>query len=205
MVPVRQQAQLRGFSLVELMFVLAISAILISIAVPSFTGTLERSKVSGTVNLFLDSVDLVRSEAIGRNRITVMCRTNDATANPSSCSTALSAGVPANDWGSGWLIYSKPSNATVPTAFDPATDTLIRRVIPSGAGTPGPRAVIEWATTTEFLAVGPQGTVVAPVGAPTVTVDYRLPSDPLDTNRTKCVSINLLARAAATALTGASC
>lgn len=195
----RQCGISKGFSLTELLIILAISAILVTLAVPSFRETMARSRVTGTVNLLNSSIDLVRNEAMTRNRVTVMCRTVDPFAANPSCSSAVSGTVPAEDWATGWLIYSKAQAEAAPSAYSAATDILIQRVTPVGSATSGARPVITWQPATEMFAVGSQGQVLAPTGAARLTVDHREASDSGKDGRTKCISINLLGRSTVTA------
>jgi type IV fimbrial biogenesis protein FimT len=76
-----------GFTLIELLIVFALVAILLTIAVPSFTTFMSRYRLSTTSNDFLSAVTLTRNEAIKRNlRVTM---------------------IPANgtSWTSGWVIF----------------------------------------------------------------------------------------------------
>lgn len=55
-----------GFSVVELLVVLAVAAILFAAAAPSFYSLIQRQRLSATANEFLAAVHLARSEAIRR-------------------------------------------------------------------------------------------------------------------------------------------
>lgn len=74
-----------GHTLVELLLVLAVAAILASLAMPTMHGMLRQHRLSATVNDFLAAVTLTRSEAIRRSAQVML--------------------VPAGDgWSSGWVI-----------------------------------------------------------------------------------------------------
>jgi type IV fimbrial biogenesis protein FimT len=91
-------AATRGFTLVEAMVVMAIIAILMAIAVPTFRDFTASRAVSAQISDFAGSLRLARTEAIKRGRPVVMCRTSDAQAAVPACSSS------AADWKSGWLI-----------------------------------------------------------------------------------------------------
>jgi type IV fimbrial biogenesis protein FimT len=108
-----------GFTLIEMLVVIAISAILLAIGVPSMNSFLERNAVSGQVNTLLGTVALARSEAIKRNGPVTVCRSENAeTSDTPSC-----AGSGSNDWKIGWMTFlDRDGNG----AFDPTQgDVLI--------------------------------------------------------------------------------
>lgn len=84
----------RGFSLVELMVVLAIVAIIAAIAVPSFDSFMLSSRLSTYASDFSASARLARSEARKRNVPVTLC----VSSNGSSCTSG--------DWGLGWVVLS---------------------------------------------------------------------------------------------------
>lgn len=57
---------MRGFTLLELMVTVVIAAILISLAVPSFTNLLRRNQITTYANEFATTINLARSEAVKR-------------------------------------------------------------------------------------------------------------------------------------------
>ena len=59
--------QARGFTLIEMLTVVTISAILVAMAVPSFAWINARTRAANTSNSLLASFELARSEAIRRN------------------------------------------------------------------------------------------------------------------------------------------
>ena len=83
-----------GFTLVELLMVLAVIGILLSFAVPSFNALLGSSKLTAASNALLSSMHLARSEAIKRNGRVMLCKSADGR----SCATA-------GGWEQGWIVF----------------------------------------------------------------------------------------------------
>ncbi|MBX6421967.1 MAG: prepilin-type N-terminal cleavage/methylation domain-containing protein [Nevskia sp.] len=62
-----------GFTLVELVVTVAVAAILLSIAIPSFTRTLVSARLSTSANEVTAALSQARLEAIRRNQLTQFC------------------------------------------------------------------------------------------------------------------------------------
>ena len=93
--------QSRGFTLLEVMVVLAIVAILTTLAAPSFVALIQSNSVSSNVNAFIADVRYARSEAVRRGGAVLMCRSDAPEAATPGCNTT--AGT--NGWASGWIIF----------------------------------------------------------------------------------------------------
>jgi type IV fimbrial biogenesis protein FimT len=87
----------RGFTLIELMVVVAISAILTALAMPSMRQFIGNWQVSNAVNAYSGSLQLARAEAVKRGRVARVCRSSDGT----TCATD----GPTKGWATGWLVY----------------------------------------------------------------------------------------------------
>jgi len=70
------QRVLKGFTLIELMVTIAIAAILMSLAAPSFRDLLVSNRLTSDVNTYVSLINYARSEAITRNQSVVVCPKN---------------------------------------------------------------------------------------------------------------------------------
>lgn len=81
-----------GFSMVELMVVLAIAVVLIGIAAPNFRSLIQKQRLVTTVNDFFSAINLTRSEAIQRGGRVDLVPAKDG------------------DWSSGWVVFVDGNN-----------------------------------------------------------------------------------------------
>ncbi len=138
----------RGFTLVELMIVIAIVAILTTLAAPSFKQLIQSNTMSGAVNTFLGDMRFARSEAIRRGGGVVMCRSANPEAVNAVCGTGSTTG-----WESGWIIFQdNNSNGARNFSTNPLVDdTLLRAQGPitsiSSIAEPGAATVFRFAGT----------------------------------------------------------
>lgn len=72
----------RGFTLIELMITIAVAAVLLVIAVPSFTNIINSNRLTTAANEAVGALNLARMEAIKRNASTQFC-SDSATSNTS--------------------------------------------------------------------------------------------------------------------------
>jgi type IV fimbrial biogenesis protein FimT len=99
-----------GFTLVELLVVVALVAVLAALAVPSFAGMFQRHRVDAVRHELLASLQLARVEAIRLGAAVVLERQSD-------CATVLESG---QHWGCGWQMYADLNgNNSRDTATEP--------------------------------------------------------------------------------------
>jgi type IV fimbrial biogenesis protein FimT len=92
-----------GFTLMELMVVLAIVGVIMGLAVPNFGLYIRNSRLTGAANDLLSSITLARTEAIKRQVPVAVCATSDPNVAVPNCNggpfTAWVVWVDAdNDW-----------------------------------------------------------------------------------------------------------
>lgn len=126
-----QQASSAGFTLVELMVVVALVAVVSAIAIPNFQNMIVRNNIASQMNEFIATLHLARTTAIQRGKYVTICRiTNDALAAPVCDATSFTSagGVMrySSDWATGWMVFVEADPTGSPYVFD-AGDVLIRR------------------------------------------------------------------------------
>ena len=97
----------RGFSILELMVVVAIAAILLTVGVPSFQTLVFNNRITTEINRFSGSLAIARSEAVKVNTRVVVCPTSDG----ASCDKDA-------DWENGWLTYIERNRTQDPPQVD---------------------------------------------------------------------------------------
>ena len=83
-----------GFTLVELIITMAIAAILMTVAVPSFTTTIKNNRLVTQANLLVASIGLARSEAVKLGRTATVCVSSDQ----ATCTGET-------NWSLGWMVW----------------------------------------------------------------------------------------------------
>src|SRR5690606_18361522 len=126
----------RGFTIIELMVVVAIAAILAAVAIPSMTEIVRRNTQESVINDLASALAFARSEAINRGQKVSVCQS----ANGTSCATS-------GDWTAGWIVFVDPVYPTAPSisAVAGANEQILRAhpTAPTSSTTLFPR---EWLT-----------------------------------------------------------
>lgn len=118
----------RGFTLVELMVTVAVAAIMLAIAVPSFTYLIQSNILTTASNDLIVNLNYAHSEAGKKGTATYVCTNSDCrVCADSACTSVLHAGVPnlsngqANGRSVQPLVYNYQGIASTTTATSPYT------------------------------------------------------------------------------------
>ncbi|MCF6235899.1 MAG: GspH/FimT family pseudopilin [Gammaproteobacteria bacterium] len=84
-----------GFTIIELLTVLAIVAITTATALPPLQSFFTKNYLTSQINSLIADINLARSEAIKRDNKVILCESNNGT----HCSRT-------QQWQSGWIIFS---------------------------------------------------------------------------------------------------
>jgi type IV fimbrial biogenesis protein FimT len=96
----------KGFTLIEMMITLAIAAILITAAVPSFQEFIKNNRLATQSNAFVTALQVARAEAIKRNLAVTVCKSR----NGSDCNDD---GTDPAGFEQGWIIFPDQQNRGV--------------------------------------------------------------------------------------------
>ncbi|WP_210545692.1 GspH/FimT family pseudopilin [Rhodoferax sp. PAMC 29310] len=99
-----RRSHIKGFTLIELMVTLALAAILMMVAVPSFTAYQRNSELTSFANTLLASVNAARGEAMKRGM------------------NAMVVPAVGTDWDGGWVVFVDVNRNQ---AYDAAQDIAI--------------------------------------------------------------------------------
>ncbi len=108
----------RGFTLLELLVVLAIAAVLTGIAIPGFRTAIQQAEIRDAATSFYSALTRARSEAIARNTPVAVCARNIGDPSSPSCSNDNTA------WQNGWLVFATATPGTTLLLHAPIADGL---------------------------------------------------------------------------------
>lgn len=119
------KAKLRGFTLVELMVVVAVAVLITALALPSFTDFIQRFQIDRYAANLRGTINNARQQALRTGLETVVCKRIPL---QNACST-----VAGDGYQNGWIVFHDQTAAFTATAastdrnriFDP-TETLIQ-------------------------------------------------------------------------------
>lgn len=99
----------KGFTIVELMVVLAIIGIISSIAIPSYQSMIFKNRVTAALSSLHGALLVTRTEALKRGVPVTICRSETANTAP-TCSATNSLANVNTGWADGWLIFVDYNN-----------------------------------------------------------------------------------------------
>ncbi len=116
-----------GFTLIELMITIAIAAILLGLAAPSFQQTIQNNRMVSQTNELIAAINSARQIAIAEGATTIICASNNPNAATPACATS-SEGTAS--WNQGYLIYTKRLNTVTDNTLASyglnANDSLVK-------------------------------------------------------------------------------
>ncbi|HVY22087.1 MAG TPA: GspH/FimT family pseudopilin [Steroidobacteraceae bacterium] len=104
-------AKSAGFTLLELMFALAVAAVLIGLAAPNMRSFILNNRISSTANELLRSIQTARTEASKRQQSVVICFASNLT-SPSCVKTNYT----------GWFIFEDSNKDLSYTSGEPVLE-----------------------------------------------------------------------------------
>ena len=148
--------QIRGFTLIELMVTLAVMAIVLGIAVPSFQKQIINNKSLTFSEEFAAALNYARSQAVKTTKRVSICASSDG----ATCT---------GSWSEGFIVFQDDATSDTASAVTLGT---VYKVWPklSSAGT---LTVKRGTTDTSFVRYTSLGTL-APVSNETITVNLKL-------------------------------
>lgn len=135
------------------MITLAVAAILLGLAVPSYREFVQNNRLVSQTNALIADLALARSEAVKRAVPVVLCRSSNPSVDPPSCGGA------GQTWTTGWLVFV---DANGDNSYLPANNDVLLRV-----GQPAPGNLIVMANATADAAFGYQADGTANAGGNT--------------------------------------
>ena len=148
----------------------AVAAVLLGIAVPSFVGMTQTNRVAGKINMLSGDLQFARAEAIKEGLPVTVCTSSNGT----SC-------LGSNSWSTGWIVFSDANG----TQTVDVGDVVLRKQIP-------------WTNSDTFVADNSIAAVTYSrdgfaIGLPG-TVTWKLHTQPLNAPASRCVAMNVAGR-----------
>lgn len=110
-----------GFTVVELMVVVAIIAVLLVFGVPSYKAVTTQNRMAGEINDLASDIALARSAAIKQGLTVTICPSANPNATPAAAAPSCSN---STEWNTGWIVFiDVAGNQTFGNANG---DTLLR-------------------------------------------------------------------------------
>ncbi|MCE7903117.1 MAG: prepilin-type N-terminal cleavage/methylation domain-containing protein [Gammaproteobacteria bacterium PRO9] len=166
----------RGYTMVELMFTVAIAALVTGLAVPNFRSFVLNNRAAEESNALVGALALARSESVTRGIPVSVCASSDN----ATCANST-------DWTTGWIVFTDV-NAPI-GAVDTGTvpDTVLRALPALGNGS-------SLTATANFVSYAANGFLANAAG-----VDFSLAISGCTGDHNRDITVNLQGRAAVAA------
>jgi type IV fimbrial biogenesis protein FimT len=137
-----------GFSLIEVMVVVAIVGILAALAIPSFTEMLRNNRLTSASSALQVSLNLARSEAIKRG---------------ADARVTVAAGTTAGAWANGWAVF-EDKTADANGSVAPTTNTSSINILEIVAAPSGPISASQTLPSINSFTYNGQGRIIDVAG-----------------------------------------
>lgn len=101
----------KGFTLIELLVAIALIAVVVSLAGPSYQAVIVDSRLTGAINELQGALSYARSEAVKKQGTITLCSSTDS----ATCANSIA-------WTNGWLLFSDRDDDAVVDG----TDTILK-------------------------------------------------------------------------------
>jgi type IV fimbrial biogenesis protein FimT len=172
----------RGLTVLELMVVLAVSAILMAVAAPSFMPIAQSNRTLAESDLLLGALKVAKAEALKQGLPVAVCASTDG----STCSGSAS-------WQAGWITYLDVNGNKVRNT---ATDTLIK----VQGDLPGSDTLVA-SPSTSVVAFSRDGFALNQGSAVTWTIK----TSPASNSATRCLVLGVVGRLQEVNYNGSTC
>ena len=117
----------KGFTLMEMLVVVAIGGILAAVAAPSLVAVIESNRRTTISNQLMEDLAFARRQAIALSTSVALCGSHAT--NPNACSANDGS---AADWSKGWYTYIGNSNGLTPASAAAGLVLRSPQAVPSG-------------------------------------------------------------------------
>ncbi len=162
-----------AYSLYELLVTILIAAVVLTVGLPSLSGTIARQRQRVEIDALFHAIHLARKESVMRRRVVSICPSPDG----QRCS-------PGRDWSAGWLMFDNV-DADHPPQVDDGEPVLTRHTVDPAVRITANRrgftlrATVKRATNGTFVVcdradrIRPKALVVSYTGRPRVAARQR--------------------------------
>lgn len=133
-----------GFTLAEMMVVVALAALILAIAAPSFVEFRRNNRLTAVANDLLGGIQTARTEAIKRQANVALCPSDNPEAMTATCTTGPFRG---------WITFLDPNNDCLRDPAD-ATEDVLRVGVRIDGGNSEPLTSVANGNCISFAASG---------------------------------------------------